>query len=530
MPASSSEGDLDRAVRRILTLKFELGLFENPRLPEAVRISDATAAHTALNLDVARRSLVLLRNDGTLPLERRIPGAQIVVGPLADDAQTQLGDWAGSSGQVDWMPDGQPRSQITTVLDGLRELLPSDWELAHARGADILTWEDDPAGSHFPDGQPRPRVVVAARPDEELIAEAVAAAHASDVVVAVVGDRIELVGEGRSTATLELIGAQTALLEALSRPVRRWWSSSWPPNRSCSPRRCAIAACSGSRTPGCKADAPSRNSARPHRALRTPADLVRRARGAAAHLLQPAPRAARRSLRRPHSALHVFGEGLSYSTVEYGLPALEASQVGLDDTVRVHVTVRNTGMRPVDELVQVYVRDAVTSASWADKELKAYRRVTLAAGESAPSNSPSPCAPARSSMPVVSGSSSPAPSTCWSVRHRATRSCRAHGSTSCSDARSLSERPGTRRNAASPRRPRPRPRLVGIVVQHVDVDAVDVTGVQDRRSVVVEVGGIQIIHVVEVVVVEFLVGLIVVDASASSASTPRSAASAACAA
>jgi beta-glucosidase len=106
---------------------------------------------------------------------RRIPGAQIaVVGPLADDAQTQLGDWAGSSGQVDWMPDGQPRSQITTVLDGLRELLPSDWELAHARGADILTWEDDPAGSHFPDGQPRPRVVVAARPDEELIAEAVA--------------------------------------------------------------------------------------------------------------------------------------------------------------------------------------------------------------------------------------------------------------------------------------------------------------------------------------------------------------------
>jgi beta-glucosidase len=89
---------------------------------------------------------------------------------------------------------------------------------------------------------------------------------------------------------------------------------------------------------------------------------------------------------------------LSYSTVEYGPPALEASQVGLDDTVRAHVTVRNTGMRPVDELVQVYVRDAVTSASWADKELKAYRRVTLAAGE-AHRRTRRRRAPARSSMP-----------------------------------------------------------------------------------------------------------------------------------
>lgn len=188
-------------------------------MPDRSRIAEVMAApaHTALNLEVARRSLVLLRNDGTLPLEgaAAAPRRIALVGPLADDAQTQLGDWAGSSGQVDWLDAGQPRGQITTVLDGLRSPLPDDWTLTHTAGAEILTLEDDPAGAFFPDGQPRPKVVVPVEPDDEMIAEAVAAREA-DVVVAVVGDRIELVGDGRSTATLELVGGQRALLEALA--------------------------------------------------------------------------------------------------------------------------------------------------------------------------------------------------------------------------------------------------------------------------------------------------------------------------
>src|SRR5690606_38797457 len=89
-------------------------------------------------------------------------------------------------------------------------------------GADILAGTeldddaDDDADDLLPDGQPRPRVAVPAEPDPVLLDEAVAAARAADWVVAVVGDRIELVGEGRSTATLELVGAQTALLDALA--------------------------------------------------------------------------------------------------------------------------------------------------------------------------------------------------------------------------------------------------------------------------------------------------------------------------
>ncbi|HTJ38054.1 MAG TPA: glycoside hydrolase family 3 N-terminal domain-containing protein, partial [Dactylosporangium sp.] len=179
-----AEEKIDDAVRRILRLKFELGLFENPRAADAERQAAVigSAPHTAVNLELTRRSLVLLRNDGTLPLTgaaRRIA----VVGPNADDVHNQLGDWAGASGQVDWMPDGHPRETITTVLDGLRALAPEGWEVTYAKGAEIGSLQPDPAGSHFPDGQPRPPLFAPAPADPAAIAEAVALAEASDAVV-----------------------------------------------------------------------------------------------------------------------------------------------------------------------------------------------------------------------------------------------------------------------------------------------------------------------------------------------------------
>src|SRR5262249_36854980 len=139
-----------------------------------------------------------------------------VIGPNADDPHTLLGDWAGASGQAEWLRDGHPRKMIQTVLDGFRSTVPAGWTVKYARGADILTVGPDPEGSHFPDGQPRPNVVLPSPADESLLSEAVAAAREADYVVAVVGDRIELVGEGRSTATLELLGGQVALLDALA--------------------------------------------------------------------------------------------------------------------------------------------------------------------------------------------------------------------------------------------------------------------------------------------------------------------------
>ena len=317
-----TEEALDRAVARILLLKFEFGLFADPRLPDEARIASeiATAEHRALNLDLARRSLVLLRNDGLLPLDggytadaggRALPGAAgarrvAVIGPLADDAQTQLGDWAGGSGQAGWL-DGQPRDMITTVLDGFRAYAPADWTVTHARGADVLTLEADPAGAFFPDGQPRPQIVVPSPPDDALIAEAVAAARAADVAVVVVGDVIELVGEGRSTATLDLIGGQIALLDALAvagTPFVVVLIASKPLVLPPSAQRAAAVIWAAS--PGMQGGrAIAELAARSHRADRASADLVRPSRRSAADLLQPDPRPARQPLRGPHPVARV---------------------------------------------------------------------------------------------------------------------------------------------------------------------------------------------------------------------------------
>lgn len=382
-----AESELDRAVERILRLKVEFGLFEDPRHPDADRIAAVvgSAPHAQLNLEVARRSLVLLRNDGMLPLDATGPTRRIgVVGPLADDADTQLGDWAGNSGQADWIPDGHPRELTTTVLDGLRAVVPAGWAVEHARGADILTLEHDPAGAFFPDGQPRPQVVVPSAPDAALIAEAVAVAERSDIVVAVVGDRIELVGEGRSTATLELVGGQIALLEALaetgtplvvvlmaSKPlvlpaaVQRAAALVWVANPGMQGGRAIAELLLGEIEPQ----------------GRLPISFARHVGQQPTYYNQIRGQHGDRYADLTQSPAHVFGEGLSYSTVEYSQLEVAESVLDAGETVRARVEVHNAGARRAHEVVQVYVCDRVTSASWADKELKAYAHVDLAPGE-----------------------------------------------------------------------------------------------------------------------------------------------------
>lgn len=176
--------------------------------------------HQQLNLEVAREAVALLKNNGSLPFNAAGAKRIAVVGPLADDAQTQLGDWAGSSGQINWMPDGHPREMITTVLDGFRQLSPEGCEVVYSRGANIVDLVPDPEGEFYPDGQPRPKIGVSAKLDRALLDEAVENARQSDLIVAVVGDVIQAIGEGCSTATLELLGGQNALIDALSNVAR----------------------------------------------------------------------------------------------------------------------------------------------------------------------------------------------------------------------------------------------------------------------------------------------------------------------
>jgi beta-glucosidase len=409
-----TETEIDAAVRRILTVKVELGLFENPRRPDPERQAEVigSAGHAALNLEVARRSLVLLRNDGTLPLAggfaagadgRAVtpagtatgdsdtagvagvaPRTIAVVGPNADDPHTQLGDWAGASGQADWLPDGHPRAMIQTVLDGFRDHVPAGWTVTHARGADILTVGPDPEGEFFPDGQPRPHVVIPAEPDRALIAEAVAAAAAADHVVAVVGDRIELVGEGRSTATLELIGAQVALLDALAAtgtPMIVVVIASKPLVLPASAHNAAALVYAAN--PGMRG-----GTAVAELALgliepsgRLPISFARHAGQQPTFYNQVPGQHNNRYADLTQRPAFAFGDGLSYSTVEYRDLRLLTPELDADGTVLAQVTVDNTGARPALETVQVYVSDRVTSVTWAERELKAYRQVTLAPGQ-----------------------------------------------------------------------------------------------------------------------------------------------------
>ncbi|GIG09478.1 exo-beta-d-1,3/1,6-glucosidase [Catellatospora coxensis] len=394
------ESELDAAVARILTLKFELGLFENPRHPDAARQAEVigVAAHAELNLEVARRSLVLLRNDGTLPLAGGLtagpdgraaapdaPARTIaIVGPNADDPHTQLGDWAGASGQAEWLPDGHPREMITTVLDGFREVAPAGWTVTHARGADIVVTGPDPEGEFFPDGQPRPDVALPAPVDEAMIAAAVAEASRADYVVAVVGDRIELVGEYRSTATLELMGGQVALLDALAatgKPLIVVLLSSKP--LVLPPSVADAAAIVYAANPGMRG---GRAVAELLLGLiepsgRLPISFARHAGQQPTYYNQVRGQHGHRYADLTQAPAFAFGQGLSYTTVEYSGLRVLTPTVDLGGSVRAQVELRNTGSRPALETVQVYVSDTVTSVTWAEQELKAYRQVPLAPGE-----------------------------------------------------------------------------------------------------------------------------------------------------
>jgi beta-glucosidase len=381
-----AESDIDRAVGRVLRLKFELGLFEDPRRPDDERQRAVLGApeHTDLNLQIARRSAVLLRNDGVLPLAETPAKRIAVVGPLADDAQTQLGDWAGSSGQVDWLPDGHPREMITTVLDGLRRQAGDGWQVTYARGADILSLVPDPRGGLLPDGQPRPQVVVPTEPDEALIAEAVAAAREADYAVAVVGDRIELVGESRSTATLELLGGQIALLEALAdtgTPLIVVLMASKPlvlPSAALNASALVWVA-----NPGMAGGRAIAELLFGHiePSGRLPISFARHAGQQPTYYNQIRGQHGDTYADLTQEPAFAFGEGLSFTTVEYGDLRLEDDRLGRGDVVRASIRLTNTGERPARETVQAYVRDVVTSASWADKELKAYRQLDLAPGQ-----------------------------------------------------------------------------------------------------------------------------------------------------
>ena len=356
-----AESEIDAPVRRLLALKFRMGLFENPRRPDLARaaVEVARTDHRAVNLAAARQSLVLLQNNGLLPLDPTRVKSIAVIGPNADDDLQQLGDWSLGSSQHPPEAGKQPREKTTTVLDGVRALV-SDASVRYERGCSII--DDDLSG----------------------IPAAVAAAQASDVIVAVVGDHLNFIGETRSTATLELLGGQIALLDALEKtgkPMVVVLVNSKPLVLPPSARR-AAAVMEGfnSGMEGGRALAEALfGQLNPSGKLTIsfPVHVGQQP----VFYSQVRGQHGDRYADLTQEPLFPFGHGLSYTQYRYSNLKLAAPTLERGQAATVSVDVENAGRRDGEEIVQVYVTDVVTSVTWVNKALKGFARVHLAAGE-----------------------------------------------------------------------------------------------------------------------------------------------------
>ena len=357
-----AESEIDAPVARFLALKFRMGLFENPRRPDLARAAAEIARpdHEAVNLEMARKSLILLQNDGLLPLDPTTPKSIAVVGPNADDAVQQLGDWTLGGWQYPPEFGKQPREKTTTILDGIRALAPAGCVVRHEVGCSIV--DDDLSG----------------------VAAAVAAAEASDLVVAVVGDHLAFIGETLSTATLELQGGQVALLDALAKtgkPMIVVLINSKPLVLPASAKRAA--AIIEVFNPGMKGGQAvaeaifGRLNPSGKLTISIPVHVGQQP----VFYSQVRGQHGNRYADLTQEPLFSFGHGLSYTQYRYSNARLSTPSLAAGQPVTVSVDVENSGERAGDEVVQVYVSDVITSATWVNKALKGFVRVHLEPGE-----------------------------------------------------------------------------------------------------------------------------------------------------
>ena len=367
-----SEAQVDDAVARILALKFEAGLFENPYVEEQrIRATNAAPAHIALARKAAERALVLLKNDGILPLEPKAALRLAVIGPNA--TEPLFGGYSGDT------------TRAIGILEGVRRGAPSNVTVEFAEGVWITA----------PDSQGKHRSFSVSKPvpDEEnrsRIAQAVEVAKRSDVVLLALGDvpaitreavHITLPGDRR---TLELWGLQNELVEAISatgKPVialllngralvigsladkanaliEGWYLGEQGGTAFAD-------ALFGRVNPGGKLPVSFPNSVGdlPVWYNREPSASINR------------------YIEGERSVVFPFGHGLSYTTFEISAPRLAQSSISVGSGVAVEIDVTNTGQRVGDEVVQLYIRDDVSSVPRPVLELRHFQRVTLKPGE-----------------------------------------------------------------------------------------------------------------------------------------------------
>lgn len=357
---------VDRAVERILAFKFRAGLFENPYgdLRTAARVTGNAEAR-ALALEAARRSLCLLKNDGTLPLATT-GGAVAVIGPNA--AIARLGGYSS-------IP-----KQSVTPLDGIRTLVGSGRSILHAQGVRIVQTDDRSDDA-----------VLLADPvqNRRWIAEAVEVARGAEVIVLAIGDTEQTSREAYARnhlgdrTDLDLVGEQNELfaaLKALGKPIVVAAINGRPPSWPLVAEGAnAILECWYAGQEGGTAIAEGLFG-RVNPGAKLPVTVVRNA-GQVPFYYNHKPTARRGYLFDDAAPLFPFGHGLSYTRFEVAAPVLSAPRITPEGEVRVEVEVANVGERAGDEVVQLYIRRRSASVTQPVLELKGFERVTLKPGE-----------------------------------------------------------------------------------------------------------------------------------------------------
>lgn len=376
-----TQEQIDRACRMVLEAKYKLGLFDDPyRYLDDARsgLDIMTPEHRSFARESAARSMVLLKNaGGTLPLKKT--GTIALVGPLADHQADMLGTWviAGDAGQA------------VTVRKGMEAAIAgSGMQMFYSKGANVT---DDlyqiAQLSTFMGGVP-----VDSRSPAQLRADAVASARRADVVVAVLGESLGMSGEAASRADIGLPSSQRELLEALvatgkpvvlvlisGRPLTLSWENdhvnamlmAWAPGTEAGN---AIAdVLFGNYNPAGRLTATF-----PRSVGQIPVYYNHLSTG------RPAQRDQKftsRYLDIPNEPLFPFGYGLSYTAFSYGPLELSSKELKGDEQLTVYMKLNNIGNFTGEEVVQLYIGDPVASISRPVKELKAFEKVMLQAGE-----------------------------------------------------------------------------------------------------------------------------------------------------
>jgi beta-glucosidase len=356
-----SMAQIDQAVRNILRVKFVLGLFDDPYRymdPEREKRVLLSQEHQAAALDMAKKSIVLLRNENkTLPLSKNI-GSLAVVGPLANNQSELIGAWSGAGNGND----------CVSLLKGIQDKVGAEVQVRHAQGCDF-------------EGE-----------DRSGFAAALNLARQSDAVVVAVGEKISLIGESSSRSNIDLPGVQEELVKALvatgkpvvvvlmnGRPLTIPWIAENAPAiletwfLGTQAGNAIADVLFGDYNPSGKlpmtfprnvGQVPifysSKNTGRPF----APNDKWK------THYLDV-----------PNTPQFPFGWGLSYTTFAYS--EISAGQItfGPDRAVTLKVTVSNTGDRDGEEVVQLYVRDLAGSVTRPVRELKGFQKIAIPAGQ-----------------------------------------------------------------------------------------------------------------------------------------------------